>query len=47
MWVAADVDTLLAERPGLAVFESGSRWFLGNTWAVPLGEAVLRCIRRR
>ncbi|MDP1827598.1 MAG: hypothetical protein Q8L48_30280 [Archangium sp.] len=30
-----------------AVFESASRWFLGNTWAVPLGEAVLRCVRRR
>ena len=29
-----------------AVFESASRWFLGNTWAVPLGEAVLRCARR-
>lgn len=30
-----------------AIFESASRWFLGNTWAVPLGEAVLSCARRR
>jgi hypothetical protein len=43
--------TLFLVRPlegdtQFAVFESASRWFLGNTWAVPLGEAVLRCVRR-
>jgi hypothetical protein len=46
------VRTLFVVRPlegdsQFAVFESASRWFLGNTWAVPLGEAVLRCVRRR
>ena len=25
-----------------AVFESATRWFLGNTWAVPLAEVGLR-----
>lgn len=27
-----------------AVFRSATRWFLGNTTAVPLSEAILRCI---
>jgi hypothetical protein len=29
-----------------AIFESATRWFLGNTWAVPLREAILGCIGR-
>lgn len=28
-----------------AIFESGARWFLGNTWSMPLPKAILDCVR--
>jgi hypothetical protein len=36
----------VARDDQFAVFYSASRWFLGNTWAVPLAEAIVRCVER-
>jgi hypothetical protein len=41
---------LVQPLPGdteFAVFQSASRWFLANTWAISLASAVLLCAERR